>query len=101
MCGDFTDMNGIMHTNEPLFADFRFQQIRAIKNVNQEKINKYIGKKIVILYNPEAKEEVKNYDKIRNYNVIIRNMFFSISIFIISLTLYLIIQRKYRNKDTK
>ena len=101
VCGDFTDMNGIMHNNEPLFADFRFQQIRAIKNVNQEKINKYIGKKIVILYNPEAKEEVKNYDKIRNYNKIIRNIILSISIFIISLTLYLIIQKKHKNKDTK
>ncbi len=93
VCGDFTDMNGIRHKDEQLFSDFRFEQIRAIKKVNQEKIDKYVGKKITILYNPEAGEEIKSYDRIRNYNEIIINNLFSILIFIISFTCFIIIQK--------
>lgn len=101
VCGDFTDVNEVKHTDEPLFGDFKFQELGAMKKVDEEKINKYIGKKIVILYNPEAKEEVKTYDKIRNYDKMIRNIFCSISFFVISLTLCLILQRKCRNKDSE
>ncbi len=96
VCGDFTDMNGIMHTDEPLFTDFRFQKIRAVKKVNQEKINKYIGKKIIILYNPEVEKEVKNYDKIRNYNAIIRKIIISSIIALLSslVSLFLVFQNR-------
>lgn len=31
VCGDFTDINGVKHIDEPLFPDFKFQQANRLR----------------------------------------------------------------------
>lgn len=80
ICGDFKDSKGVMHTNQPLYQDFKFQQFRAIKVVKQDKINNIIGKKVVILYKDE---QTVSYDNLwKNIMVSLFLLLLSISIFI-------------------
>ncbi len=82
VCGDFTDNNGVKHIEQPLYTDFKFQQIRAIKTVKQETIDKSIGQKITILYNNE------NY-KIIIYSSLLRKITISSIVSLLSLLIFL------------
>ena len=80
ICGDFTDADGVIYYNEPLFSDFRFQQIGALKSVDSEKTDEYIGERINILYNSKTHKAV-------SYDNMIRNMIVSIIAFVASVVL--------------
>lgn len=82
VCGDFTDNNGVKHIEQPLYTDFKFQQIRAIKTVKQETIDKSIGQKITILYNNEN-------DKIIIYSSLLRKITISSIVSFLSLLIFL------------
>ena len=82
VCGDFTDNNGVKHIEQPLYTDFKFQQIRAIKTVKQETIDKSIGQKITILYNNEN-------DKIIIYSSLLRKITISSIVSLLSLLIFL------------
>ena len=98
VCGDFIDNNGIKHSDEPLFYDFKFEQIKTVKKVSSKKINKYIGKEITILYYPESEKEVQSYNNIKNYDKIIKNILFSSLMFFISLILNLTLKKHNKNR---
>ena len=78
ICGDFTSDDGVIYYNEPLFSDFRFQQIGAFKSV--DKTDEYIGEHINILYNSKTHKAV-------SYGNMIRNTIVSIIAFVASVVL--------------
>lgn len=80
ICGDFTSDDGVIYYNEPLFSDFRFQQIGALKSVDSEKTDEYIGEHINILYNSKTHKAV-------SYGNMIRNTIVSIIAFVASVVL--------------
>ena len=83
----FKDSKGVMHTDQPLYKDFKFQQFRAIKIVKQDKINSIIGKKVVILYRDE---QTVSYDNLW------KNIMVSFVLFLLSVSI-LIYMKKYKN----
>ena len=88
ICGDFKDSNGVMHTDQPLYEDSKFEQLRAIKPVKQDKINSIIGKKVVILYRDE---EIVSYDNLW------KNIMVSLVIFLLSVSILICMKKYNRN----
>lgn len=88
ICGDFKDSKGVMHTNQPLYQDFKFQQFRAIKVVNQDKINSIIGKKVVILYKDE---QTVSYDNLW------KNILVSLLLLLLSISILIYMKKHNRN----
>ena len=88
ICGDFKDSKGVMHTDQPFYKDFKFQQFRAIKIVKQDKINSIIGKKVVILYRDE---QTVSYDNLR------KNIMVSLVLFLLSISILIYMKMHNRN----
>lgn len=88
ICGDFKDSKGVMHTDQPLYKDFKFQQFRAIKNVKQDKINSIIGKKVVILYRDE---QTVSYDNLW------KNIMVSLVLLLLSVSILIYMKKYNRN----
>ena len=88
ICGDFKDSKGVMHTNQPLYQDFKFQQFRAIKVVKQDKINNIIGKKVVILYKDE---QTVSYDNLW------KNILVSLVLLLLSISILIYMKKHNRN----
>ena len=88
VCGDFIDDEGVIHTDQPLYSDFNFQQIRAVKAANQDKINKMIGRKITVLY--------KNYQTV-SYDNLRKNIIVSLSVFLLALAIFIYMIKRNRN----
>lgn len=88
ICGDFKDSKGVMHTNQPLYQDFKFQQFRAIKVVKQDKINSIIGKKVVVLYKDE---QTVSYDNLW------KNILVSLVLLLLSISILIYIKKHNRN----
>lgn len=88
ICGDFKDSKGVMHTNQPLYQDFRFQQFRAIKVVKQDKINNIIGKKVVVLYKDE---QTVSYDNLW------KNIMVSLVLLLLSISILIYMKKHNRN----
>ena len=88
ICGDFKDFKGVMHTDQPLYKDFKFQQFRAIKIVKPDKINSIIGKKVVILYRDE---QTVSYDNLR------KNIMVSLVLFLLSISILIYMKMHNRN----
>ncbi len=88
ICGDFKDSKGVMHTNQPLYQDFKFQQFRAIKVVKQDKINSIIGKKVVVLYKDE---QTVSYDNLW------KNIMVSLVLLLLSISILIYMKKHNRN----
>lgn len=88
ICGDFKDSKGVMHTNQPLYQDFKFQQFRAIKVVKQDKINSIIGKKVVVLYKDE---QTVSYDNLW------KNILVSLVLLLLSISILIYMKKHNRN----
>lgn len=88
ICGDFKDSKGVMHTNQPLYQDFKFQQFRAIKVVKQDKINSIIGKKVVVLYKGE---QTVSYDNLW------KNILVSLVLLLLSISILIYVKKHNRN----
>ncbi len=88
ICGDFKDSKGVMHTNQPLYQDFKFQQFRAIKVVKQDKINSIIGKKVVVLYKDE---QTVSYDNLW------KNILVSLVLLLLSISILIYVKKHNRN----
>jgi hypothetical protein len=88
ICGDFKDSKGVMHTNQPLYQDFKFQQFRAIKDVKQDKINSIIGKKVVVLYKDE---QTVSYDNLW------KNIMVSLVLLLLSISILIYMKKHNRN----
>ena len=88
ICGDFKDSKGVMHTNQPLYQDFRFQQFRPIKVVKQDKINSIIGKKVVVLYKDE---QTVSYDNLW------KNILVSLVLLLLSISILIYMKKHNRN----
>lgn len=88
VCGDFIDDEGVIHTDQPLYSDFNFQQIRAVKAANQDKINKMIGRKITVLY---KNDQTVSYDNLR------KNIIVSLSVFLLALAIFIYMIKRNRN----
>lgn len=88
ICGDFKDSKGVMHTDHPLYEDFKFVQFYAIKSVKQDKINSIIGKKVVILYRDE---EIVSYDNLW------KNIMVSLVILLLSVSIFIYMKKYNRN----
>lgn len=88
ICGDFKDSKGVMHTNQPLYQDFRFQQFRAIKVVKQDKINSIIGKKVIVLYKDE---QTVSYDNLW------KNILVSLVLLLLSISILIYMKKHNRN----
>ena len=54
--GTYTDNNGVIHEDVPLYVNSSYQNHRA----NADKIGKLIGKKVEILYHPETGQADKD-----------------------------------------
>ena len=88
ICGDFKDSKGVMHTNQPLYQDFKFQQFRAIKVVKQDKINSIIGKKVVVLYKDEQTV---------SYDYLWKNIMVSLVLLLLSISILIYMKKHNRN----
>jgi hypothetical protein len=88
ICGDFKDSKGVMHTNQPLYQDFKFQQFRAIKVVKQDKINSIIGKKVIVLYKDE---QTVSYDNLW------KNILVSLVLLLLSISILIYMKKHNRN----
>ena len=88
ICGDFKDSKGVMHTDQPLYKDFKFEQFYAIKSVKQDKINSIIGKKVVILYRDE---QIVSYDNLW------KNIKVSLVLFLLSVSILIYMKKYNRN----
>lgn len=88
ICGDFKDSKGVMHTNQPLYQDFKFQQFRAIKVVKQDEINSIIGKKVVVLYKDE---QTVSYDNLW------KNILVSLVLLLLSISILIYMKKHNRN----
>lgn len=88
VCGDFIDDKGVIHTDQPLYSDFNFQQIRAVKGADQDKINKMIGRKITVLY---KNDQTVSYDNLR------KNIIVSLSVFLSALASSIYMIKRNRN----
>lgn len=88
VCGDFIDDEGVIHTDQPLYSDFNFQQIRAVKAADQDKINKMIGRKTTVLY---KNDQTVSYDNLR------KNIIVSLSVFLLALASSIYMIKRNRN----
>jgi hypothetical protein len=77
-----------MHTNQPLYQDFKFQQFRAIKVVKQDKINSIIGKKVIVLYKDE---QTVSYDNLW------KNILVSLVLLLLSISILIYMKKHNRN----
>lgn len=80
--GDFTDEEGIFHSDEYLFVDHRFTNFFCIKRTNQNDVEKYIGTEITILYD-------SSNNKIISYNNLLRRIVINLIISLLSLLCFL------------
>ena len=74
--GNFVDSEGKSHIDAYLYTDIKLSEFFFIKKVSPKTIDKYIGKKITILFDSQTKDII-------NYNNMIKNTIFNIIIFII------------------
>jgi len=65
--GTYTDNNGVTYENVPLYMDGSFQNHRA----DADKIEKLIGKKVEILYNPETGQADKDQRFLAWFSVLV------------------------------
>ncbi len=75
--GDFVDSEGNVNTKAYLYTDFRFTEFFSVKKVNNDTIEKYIGKKTKILFNTTSKD-IASYDNLIKH-IVINIVVFSIS----------------------
>ncbi len=89
ICGDYKDSKGVIHNDQHLYRDFKFQQLWAIKVVRQDKINNIVGKKVTILYKDE---QTASYDNLWE------NIIVSLIVFLLSLAIFIYIKKHSRNR---
>lgn len=85
VCGDFIDDKGVVHNDQPLYRDFKFQQFGAFKTVKKDDVNLFIGKKVTILYKDE---------QIIRYGSLWKNVVISLIAFLLSLLIILYKKKK-------
>ncbi len=104
--GTFTDFNGVVHSEQFLYIDWKFQKLGLIRPrfPSIANRNKYIGKTVRIMYDPEAANsgDIGGRIDIAGYDNWLQDIIVSVSVLGISIILLAVVLiRTIRKKDNR